>query len=62
MLFRSIAELKGVGIVFGGGLAQSGGLLVSELERILERKVITSKDDLSSDAANFARMSFGATN
>ena len=57
-----IAELKGTGIVFGGGLAQSGGLLVSELERILERKIITSKDDLSSDAANFARMSFGATN
>ena len=57
-----IAELNGADIVFGGGLAQSGGLLVSELERILERNVITSKDDLSSDAANFARMSFGATN
>ena len=57
-----IAELKGADIVFGGGLAQSGGLLVPELERILERKVITSKDDLSSDAAKFARLSFGATN
>lgn len=56
-----LAHLQSTRIVFGGGIAQSGGLLISELERLLGREIFLSKDNLANEAAHLALREFGAT-
>jgi N-acetylglucosamine kinase-like BadF-type ATPase len=54
--------LKNARIVFGGGVAQSGAIITSEIERILGRKVEVSKENLSLDAAKLALLNLQTTN
>jgi len=56
------AGLKNARIVFGGGIAQSGAIITSEIERILGRKVEVSKENLSLDAAKLALLNLRSTN
>ncbi|MFM8405027.1 MAG: N-acetylglucosamine kinase [Actinomycetota bacterium] len=49
-------------IIFGGGIARASHELVEEMERILQRKIQVSSDDLSLDAARFALEDLAATN
>ena len=55
------AGLKNARIVFGGGVAQSGAIITSEIERILGRKVEVSKENLSLDAAKLALLNLRST-
>jgi hypothetical protein len=43
-------------VVFGGGIAQAGAIVTSELERLLGRGIEVSKENLSVDAAKLALM------
>ena len=48
-------------VVFGGGIAQAGAIVTSELERLLGRGIEVSKENLSVDAAKLALLNFRTT-
>lgn len=56
------AGLNSSRVVFGGGIAQAGPILVSAIEESLQRRIEVSKEDLSLEAAQLALEKFVATN
>lgn len=57
-----VANLQNSRTVFGGGIAQSGEFLISEIERILQRTIEISNENLAHDAAQLAIARFRSTN
>ena len=55
------AGLNKARVVFGGGIAQAGAIVTSELERLLGRGIEVSKENLSVDAAKLALLNFRTT-
>lgn len=51
---EKVSKLQSPKVVFGGGIAQSGEILISEIERILQRTIEISDENLSHDAAHLA--------
>lgn len=56
------AGLESSKIVFGGGIAQSGPILITAMEDSLQRPIEISKENLSLEAAQLALEKFIATN
>jgi len=56
------AGLESSKIVFGGGIAQAGPILISAMEDSLQRPIEISKENLSLEAAQLALEKFIATN
>lgn len=56
------AGLDSSKIVFGGGIAQAGPILVSAMEASLQRRIQVSKENLSFEAAQLALERFVSTN
>jgi len=56
------AGLDSSKIVFGGGIAQAGPILVSAMEASLQRRIQVSKENLSFEAAQLALERFISTN
>ncbi len=48
------SQLDSIKVVFGGGIAQAGEVVLSELEKFLNTKVQVASENLSHDAARFA--------
>ena len=63
LVFRAekISHQTPAKVVFGGGIAQVGKVLISEIEKVLKRKIYISSEDLSHDAARLAITKFHAS-
>lgn len=59
---EKVAKIQNATVVFGGGIAQSGEILVSQIERILQRNIEISNENLARDAALLAIAKYRATN